>query len=190
MSRSSKDAGGSTPGVRGLTWLKLMLGFLAWSATGASAQAGSAASFATVPGTHNELLSADPIAELAAALVAGPTAVEKLRGLRVDAERHRLKLEIPPMEICVVSQTEADVACYVDRRTEYIAHGTYDTLLVQIRGVLPAAAWEEIQREPRSVWIRRMRFRHKESGARIDLDIGRMDGGVFRVWIFGFPASG
>jgi hypothetical protein len=167
-----------------------MLGLLGWTATGASAQGGSPASFATVSETSGELVSADPIAELAAALVAGQAAVEKLRGLRVDAERHRLKLEIPPMEVCVVSQTEADVACYVDRPTEYIAHGTYDTLLVQVRGVLPAAAWEEIQREPRSVWIRRVRFRHQESGARIDLDIGRTDGGAFRVWIFGFPASG
>lgn len=167
----------------------LMSSLLIGGAPGASAQGRSHASFASASGTANEL-SADPIAELAAALVAGQAAVEKLRGLRVDAERHRLKLEIPPMEVCVVSQTEADVACYVDRRTEYFAHGTYDTLLVQIRGVLPSPAWEEIQREPRSVWIRRMRFRHQESGARIDLDIGRMDGGAFRVWIFGFPASG
>lgn len=168
----------------------LMLGLLIWSAAGAPAEAQSHGLLATVSGTGIEPLNADPITELAAALVAGPAAVEKLRGLRVDAERHRLKLEIPPMEVCVISQTEADVACYVDRRTEYIAQGTYDTLLVQIRGVLPADAWEEIQREPRSVWIRRLRFRHKESGARIDLDIGRMDGGGFRVWIFGFPASG
>ncbi|HEX6252099.1 MAG TPA: hypothetical protein VFZ56_11750 [Gemmatimonadaceae bacterium] len=177
-----------------VAWPLLMLGFLILGATGASAEGQSRGLHAIVSGTGIELLNAgstaDPIAELAAALVAGPTAVEKLRGLRVDAERHRLKLEISPMEICVVSQTEADVACYVDRRTEYAAHGTYDTLLVQIRGVLPADAWEEIQREPRNVWIRRSRFRHRESGARIDLDIGRMDGGAFRVWIFGFPASG
>lgn len=180
--------------LRPIPALTSLTGLLLCITAGATAQTGySGFSLAPASPASTDRLahapSANPFAELAAALIAGPAAVEKLRGSHIAAGRYRLRLTVPMMDECVVTQNELDVACYADRRTEYVAHGVFDTLLVQLRETLSAPAWAEVQREPRGTWIRRVRFRPEESGARIDLDIGRQEGGGFRVWLWGFAAS-
>jgi hypothetical protein len=170
--------------------LTALAGLLLCTAADVAAQPEFSGASPVPVGSAYPVTQNNPLTELAAALVAGPAAVEKLRGANVGGDRYQLRLTVPMMEQCVVTQNELDVACYGDRPTEYIAHGVFDTLLVQLREALPSTAWEEVQREPRRAWIRRVRFRHEESGARIDLDMSRQEDGGFRVWLWGFPASG
>jgi hypothetical protein len=176
--------------VRSLVAPGLVAGLLLGGVSVASAHDGIASTSTPKRAADSAAAGLDQFTELAAALVAGPAAVQKLHDFRISPERFRLKLKIPRVGECVATQDESDVACYAELPTEYVAHGVFDTLLVQLRGSLPASEWEEIDRQPRGIWTRRMRFRHVESGARIDLDISRMEGGEFRVWVFGFPKSG
>lgn len=143
-----------------------------------------------VPRTaKRSLRNADQFAELGTALVAGRGAVEKLRENRIDTDSYRLALAISRMGQCVASEDESTVACYIEHGSESAAQAAFDALLVQLRSGLSKRAWKET-RETAPAFVRVVRFRHVESGAVVDLDIGRAEGGAFRVWVIGTPARG
>ena len=111
------------------------------------------------------------VKQVAAALAAGPNAMQDLRGPPIERSNlDRLKLPTPGMD-CGIARSLIYVACHSASMNKNEAEALFAQIMDDVQTALPSDSWRPVEAVPHADLIRIRSYYHLRSGAQIDIDV-------------------